>query len=255
MDDTAYFARDSNMDDAPTTADPPAPAKPFRQPFHLGLLARLRAYFLAGVLVTAPIAITFYIVWLIVSFVDDRVGNLIPARYNPESYLPFGIPGLGLVIAVAALILIGAMTAGYVGRIVVRLNDAILARMPVVRSIYGATKQIFETVLAHKSTAFRQVCLIEYPRRGIWTLGFITGTTVGEVQVRTSDEVVNVFLPTTPNPTSGFFVFVPRQDIVLLEMSIEDGIKMVISGGIVTPPDNRALRDRTAETGLQIASE
>jgi uncharacterized membrane protein len=130
-----------------------------------------------------------------------------------------------------------------------------LARMPVVRSIYGATKQIFETVLAHKSTAFRQVCLVEYPRRGLWTLGFITGTTVGEVQDRTSDEVVNVFLPTTPNPTSGFLLFVPRRDIVLLEMSIEDGIKMVISGGIVTPPEPRARRVHASEARHRIASE
>ena len=243
------------MDDNSSPVEIPAPAERGRQSFHLGLLARLRAYFLAGVLVTAPVAITFYIVWLIVSFVDDRVSGLIPARYNPESYLPFGIPGLGLVIAIVALILIGAATAGYVGRIVVRLNDAILVRMPVVRSIYGATKQIFETVLAQKSTAFRQVCLVEYPRRGIWSLGFITGTTVGEVQDRTSDEVVNVFLPTTPNPTSGFLLFVPRRDLVLLEMSIEDGIKMVISGGIVTPQDARAPRGQTRESGLKVAGE
>ncbi len=230
------------MDDRAAPEGSTAPAEPVRQPFQLGLVARLRAYFLAGVLVTAPVAITFYIVWLIVTFVDARVGRLIPARYHPEAYLPFGIPGLGLVIAVVVLILIGAVTAGYVGRIVLRINDALLARMPVVRSIYGATKQIFETVLAHKSTAFRQVCLIEYPRRGIWSIGFITGKTVGEVQDRTAEEVVNVFLPTTPNPTSGFLLFVPRRDIILLEMSIEDGIKMVISGGIVTPPESTAQR-------------
>ncbi len=234
------------MDDAPSPAEIPAPTERVRLPFHLGLLARLRAYFLAGVLVTAPIAITF---------VDARVGGLIPARYNPETYLPFGIPGLGLVIAIAALILIGAVTAGYVGRIVVRLNDAMLARMPVVRSIYGATKQIFETVLAHKSTAFRQVCMVEYPRRGIWSLGFITGTTVGEVQDRTSDKFVKCFLRTRRNRTSGFLLFIPRRDIVLLEMSIEDGIKMVISGGIVTPPEPRAQRVHAGEAGHRIASE
>jgi uncharacterized membrane protein len=237
----------------PSPSAAPAQVERPRQPFHLGLLARLRAYFLAGVLVTAPVAITFYIVWLIVSFVDVRVSGLIPARYNPETYLPFGIPGLGLLIAVIALILIGALTAGYVGRIVVRLSDAALARMPVVRSIYGATKQIFETVLAQKSTAFRQVCLVEYPRHGVWTLGFITGTTVGEVQERTSDEVVNIFLPTTPNPTSGFLLFVPRQDIILLEMSIEEGIKMVISGGIVTPSDDRPQRSEPAQSPLRLA--
>jgi uncharacterized membrane protein len=243
-------------EDQTSPAEPSAaPVDRSRESFHLGLLARLRAYFLAGVLVTAPVAITFYIVWLIVSFVDDRVSGLIPERYNPETYLPFGIPGLGLLIAVIALILIGALTAGYVGRIVVRLSDAALARMPVVRSIYGATKQIFETVLAQKSTAFRQVCLVEYPRHGVWTLGFITGTTVGEVQERTSDEVVNVFLPTTPNPTSGFLLFVPRQDIILLDMSIEDGIKMVISGGIVTPPESRGARVLEDRPGLSVAGQ
>src|SRR5262245_4209523 len=132
------------------------------QSFHLSLLARLRAYFVAGVLVTAPVAITFYLVWLVVSFVDTKVSAILPERYDPEHYLPFGIPGLGFVIAVAALILIGAVTAGYIGRLVLRLGEAALARMPVIRSIYGATKQIFETVLAQKS-AFREVCLVEYP--------------------------------------------------------------------------------------------
>ena len=199
------------MDENPGAAQIATPIERKPMPFHLGLLARLRAYFLAGVLVTAPVAVTFYIVWLIVSFVDNRVSQLIPARYSPENYLPFGIPGLGLVIAIIVLTLIGAVTAGYLGRVVVRLSDAILARMPVVRSIYGATKQIFETVLAHKSTAFRQVCLVEYPRRGIWSLGFVTGTAVGEIQERTSDQVVNVFLPTTPNPTSGFLLLVPTR--------------------------------------------
>jgi len=140
------------------------------------------------------------------------------------------------------------VTAGYLGRVVVRLSDAILARMPVVRSIYGATKQIFETVLAHKSTAFRQVCLVEYPRRGIWSLGFVTGTAVGEIQERTSDQVVNVFLPTTPNPTSGFLLLVPTRDLILLKMSVEDGIKMVISGGIITPQESRA-QDQPCQSG------
>jgi uncharacterized membrane protein len=236
------------MDENPRPAQIATPIARKPMPFHLGLLARLRAYFLAGVLVTAPVAVTFYIVWLIVSFIDNRVSQLIPARYSPENYLPFGIPGLGLVIAIIVLTLIGAVTAGYLGRVVVRLSDAILARMPVVRSIYGATKQIFETVLAHKSTAFRQVCLVEYPRRGIWSLGFVTGTAVGEIQERTSDQVVNVFLPTTPNPTSGFLLLVPTRDLIPLKMSVEDGIKMVISGGIITPRDSRA-QDQPCQSG------
>lgn len=200
---------------------------------------RLRAYFFAGILVTAPAAITFYVAWLIIGFIDQQVTSLLPSRYNPNDILPFSIPGLGLVILIVVLTMIGAFTAGFVGRMAVRLSEGMLARMPVIRSLYGAVKQIFETVLATQSTAFRQVVLVEYPRRGIWALGFVSGVTKGEVQNLTEDEVINVFLPTTPNPTSGFLLFVPRRDLVVLNMTVEDGIKMVVSGGIVTPPDPR----------------
>lgn len=201
--------------------------------------ARLRAYFFAGILVTAPIGITLYLTWLIIDFVDGQVTPLIPARYNPETYLPFGIPGLGVVVAVVFLTVIGALTAGLLGRWLVRASDRIMQRMPVVRNIHSALKQILETVLAQQSKAFRQVVLVEYPRRGIWTLGFITGETAGEVQSVTEGDVLNVFIPTTPNPTSGFLLFVPRADALVLSMTVEEGIKMVISGGIVTPPDRR----------------
>jgi len=201
--------------------------------------ARLRAYFFAGILVTAPIGITLYLTWLIIDFVDGQVTPLIPARYNPETYLPFGIPGLGVVVAVVFLTVIGALTAGLLGRWLVRASDRIMQRMPVVRNIHSALKQILETVLAQQSKAFRQVVLVEYPRRGIWTLGFITGETAGEVQSVTEGDVLNVFIPTTPNPTSGFLLFVPRSDALVLSMTVEEGIKMVISGGIVTPPDRR----------------
>ena len=206
--------------------------------------ARLRAYFFAGVLVTAPLAITFWLVWQVISWIDRSIKPLIPAKYNPETYLPFSVPGIGLIVALVFLTLIGAFTAGLVGRLVVRLGERILARLPVVRSIYGATKQIFETVLAQSSRAFRDVVLVEYPRRGIWAIGFITGTTEGEVQELTEDVVVNVFLPTTPNPTSGFLLFLPKSDLIYLSMSVEEGIKMVVSGGIVTPPDRRPMEAR-----------
>lgn len=127
--------------------------------------------------------------------------------------------------------------AGFIGRFFVRIWESLLARMPVIRSVYSALKQIFETVLAQQSTAFRQVVLVEYPRRGTWALGFVSGVSKGEVQRLTKDDCINVFLPTTPNPTSGFLLFVPKDDVIPLEMSVEDGLKMVISGGIVTPPD------------------
>ncbi len=217
---------------------PPAPAaKP--RPERGALVGRLRAYFFAGILITAPIGITIYLAWLLIDYVDDKIRPLIPAQYNPETYLPFSIPGIGVLLLMAALTLIGAVTAGIVGRMFLRVAERILARMPIVRGVYGATKQVFETVLAQKSTAFRHVVLVEYPRTGLWSLGFITGTTEGEVQELTEDEVLNVFIPTTPNPTSGFLLFVPRSDVTFLSMSVEEGIKMVVSGGIVTPPDRR----------------
>lgn len=203
------------------------------------LFSRLRAYFFAGILVTAPIGITLYLTWLIIDFIDGQVTPLIPARYNPETYLPFGVPGLGVIVAVVFLTLVGALTAGLVGRWLIRLFDRLMQRMPVVRNIHSALKQILETVLAQQSKAFRQVVLIEYPRRGMWALGFITGDTIGEVQHLTEDDVVNVFLPTTPNPTSGFLLFVPRSEVFVLSMTVEEGIKMVVSGGLVTPPDRR----------------
>ena len=222
----------------------------------LGIVARLRAYLLAGILVTAPIGITFYLAWLIISFIDARVTPLIPPAYNPETYLPFSIPGLGLLVVLATLILVGMFTAGFTGRILHRTSEHLLARMPVIRNVYGAVKQILETVLAQKSNAFRQAVLVEYPRRGIWAVAFITGNTEGEVQNLTEDETVNVFLPTTPNPTSGFLLFVPRKDMVPLSMTVEEAIKMVISGGIVTPPDPRpAYRQRTPVIPSSISDE
>jgi uncharacterized membrane protein len=205
--------------------------------------ARLRNYFFAGILITAPISITFYLAWLFVTFVDSKVTPLIPAKYNPTEYLPFGLPGLGLVIVVVVLTLLGALTAGFFGRMIMNFYEGVLAQMPVVRSVYGALKQIIETVLAQQSTAFRQAVLVEYPRKGLWAIAFITGQTKGEVQKLTDEETINVFLPTTPNPTSGFLLFVPKGDMVPLAMTVEEAIKMVISAGIVTPPD------RIAETG------
>lgn len=207
-------------------------------------MARIRGYFFAGVLITAPLGITIYIAWAFISWVDGQVIPLLPERYNPENYLPFSVPGIGLLIVLVGLTLIGALTAGLIGRLFVNMSERLLNRMPVVRSLYGATKQIFETVLAQKSTAFREVVLVEYPRRGVWTIGFITGTTEGEIQELTEDEVVNIFLPTTPNPTSGFLLFVPRSDIVTLHMSVEDGMKMVVSGGLISPPDRRPPEQR-----------
>ena len=205
------------------------------------LMARLRTYLITGILVTAPIAITISLIWLIIDLVDNLVKSVLPETYY--SLLPFNFPGSGLILTLLALITIGFFAAGVLGKYLVKIGEDIVARMPIVRSVYGALKQIFETVLAQQSNAFRQVVLVEYPRRGIFALGFVTGVTEGEVQTLTDDTVINIFLPTTPNPTSGFLLFIPKRDLVVLDMTVEEGIKMVISGGIVTPPDRSALKN------------
>ena len=225
---------DQNPGDAPEGEDTETQAKHV-----LGFGQRMRAYFFAGILVIAPISITFYLAWLFIGFVDSKVTPLIPVKYNPETYLPFALPGLGLVILVLALMMTGALTAGFMGRLWTRFSERTLSRMPVIRNIYSALKQIFETVLADHSAAFREAVLVEYPRRGIWAIAFITGRTEGEVQNITEEECINIFLPTTPNPTSGFLLFVPKKDLISLSMTVEEAIKMVISGGIITPPDHR----------------
>ncbi len=214
------------------------------RPPRRGLLRRLRYYFLAGFIVSAPIGITVLIAWEFIAFVDDQITPLIPPAYNPETYLPFSIPGLGLVVIFLVVTLIGFLTASILGRTLVGLGEQLVDLMPVVRTIYGALKQIFETVLAQSSDSFREVVLVEYPRRGLWAVAFVTSTTEGEVAHLSADELINIFLPTTPNPTSGFLLFVPRRDVVALAMSVEEGIKLVISGGIVTPPDPRPEADQ-----------
>ncbi|MCR6632135.1 MAG: DUF502 domain-containing protein [Magnetospirillum sp.] len=218
------------------TSDVPEPPsqQTEAESLHLGIMGRLRAYFFAGILVTAPVSITFYLAWQFIRFMDDQVSPLIPPAFNPKNW---GIPGFGLVLVVVSLTLIGALTAGFAGRLLVRVYDAVMDRMPVLRGIYSAVKQIFETMLAQKANAFREVALIEYPRKGIWTLAFITGTTSGDVRARFDEEMVNVFVPTTPNPTSGFLLFLPRSEVQVLDMNVEDGIKMVVSTGIITPPE------------------
>jgi len=214
------------------------PVPPPRARIRLG--ARLRAYFLAGILITAPVFVTLYIAWAFITFIDDKIAALIPARYDPEQFLPFTIPGLGLVVLIVGLTLVGALTAGFVGRQFTRFSESVFARMPVIRGIYSATKQVFETVLAQKSEAFREAVLIEYPRRGLWTVAFVTGRPEGEIGRMTSEEMVTIYVPTTPNPTSGFMLFVAKREVIPLAMTVEEAIKYVVSTGLVVPPERVA---------------
>ncbi len=198
---------------------------------------KIRTYFLTGVLVAAPFAITIYLAALVIDFVDERVTGMIPDRYNPNTYLPFGLPGLGLLIIFILLVLIGWMAAGYVGRIALRYGERIMSNTPVLRSVYHAAKQILETVMSSQSSAFRQVVLVQYPHKGVWVLGFVTGDPGEEVQSHTKDQVIGVMVPTTPNPTSGYLLYYPVEDVVYLKMSVEEAMRIIISMGIVGAKD------------------
>ena len=207
-------------------------------------LSKIRSYFLTGIVVTAPVGLTFYVAILFIGFIDGKVRNIIPAKYHYDNLLPIEIPGIGLLFVFVLLTFIGFLTAGLIGRFIIKLGERIISRLPIIRSVYGALKQIFESVLASSSKSFREVVLIEYPRKGVWAIGFITGDTKGEVQNATKENMVNVFLPTTPNPTSGFLLFIPRKEVTILDMNVEEGIKMVISGGIVTPKHKKINKNK-----------
>ncbi|MCB1531559.1 MAG: DUF502 domain-containing protein [Alphaproteobacteria bacterium] len=199
--------------------------------------ARLRGYFLAGVLVTAPIGITIYLTYVFFTFVDKNVTKIIPAHWYEGMSQGTTLPGLGLIMAVIFFIFVGWFATNFLGRLFIRLAEYIVDRMPVIRTLYGAIKQIFETVMATQSKAFRDVVMLEYPRKGVWSIGFVTGKSEGEVQRVTKEETINVFVPTTPNPTSGYLLFVPKKELIYLDMSVEEGVKLVVSAGIISPPD------------------
>lgn len=206
----------------------------------VSMLGRLRNYLLAGILVTAPLGITVYLVWIFLQFMDLMVADLVPAEYNPNTYLPFSLPGVGLIVAIVFFILVGWFAKNILGRLIIGLYEGIMERVPIIRHLYGALKQIGETIMASQSQAFREVVLMEYPRRGVWSVGFVTARTEGEVQRAINEDTINVFVPTTPNPTSGYLLFVPKTDLHYLDMSVEEGVKLVVSAGIITPPDRAA---------------
>jgi len=217
-------------------------------------MTRLRNYFLTGFVVAAPLAITAYLVWGFIRWVDSWVKPYIPARYNPDSYLPFAVPGFGLIVAVVLITLIGFLTANFIGRSIVSFGEHILDRMPFVRSVYKTLKNILETVLQERSDTFKKVGLIEYPRKGVWSLVFIATEARGELQSSVGgagNPLMAVFLPTTPNPTSGFLLYVPKSDVIELEMSIEDGAKLIISAGLISPEYQQQKTKVLAEEALE----
>jgi uncharacterized membrane protein len=202
---------------------------------------RLRNYFLTGIVVAAPIGITIYLTWTFVHWVDSRVKPLIPHVYNPDNYLPFSVPGVGLLFAILIITLLGFLTANFVGRSVVGYGETLLDRMPLVRNLYRGLKQLFQTALSQTSRSFQKVAMVEYPTPGVWRVGFVATQTKGEIRRRHPDkELLSVFIPNTPNVTAGFLIFVPRKNVMILDMSVEEAAKMIISAGLVAPEQQHA---------------
>ena len=204
------------------------------------MVGRLRTYFLTGLVVTAPIAITIWLVWWFVSLVDGWIKPIIPAIYNPDSYLPFPVPGVGLVAALIAMTIIGALAANLVGRTLINFGERTLDRMPVVRSVYKGVKQIFETALSSGSGNFSSVGIIGYPRPGVNVVVFIARELdSSEIGLPGGTRFYSAFMPTTPNPTSGFLFFVKKSEVTILDITVEEAAKLVISAGLVTPQQLR----------------
>ncbi len=214
-----------------------------KAPSHLG--ARLRNYFLTGLIIVGPVGITLYVIWWFINLVDAWVKPWVPQVYLPETYLPFTVPGVGLIFSITILMVVGALTANLFGRTLVSYGELMLDRMPIVRSVYRALKQIFETVLSQSNNSFQDVGLIEYPRKGLYAIVFVSTETKGEIDDRVfkGQTILSIFLPTTPNPTSGFLLFVPEKDVIILDMSVEEAAKLVISAGLVVPDYQGKLED------------
>lgn len=204
--------------------------RPFRR-----MVASLRRSLFAGILVTTPLAVTIYLTWLFFVFVNGLIAKLLPAENYEMLHDLMNIPGLGLLIAVVFFIVVGWFATNVLGRVIVRFSDFIFHRVPIVNTVYKAVQQVLETLIGSQAQSFREVVLLEYPRAGSWTLGFVTGPMEAEIQSAQAAEMVSVFVPTAPSPVNGFLLFVPKKDIIPLKMSVEDGIKMVVSIGIITP--------------------
>lgn len=222
-----------NREELPTVT--PAELPPDEAP--PGLMARFRNYFLTGLIVAGPVAITFYLTWWFVTWVDGLVRPFVPVAYRPETYLPFPLPGTGLIIAVFALTMLGFLAANLVGRKLVDWGERLLGRMPVVRAIYRSLKQVFETLFSGNGSSFRRVGLVEFPAPGMWSIVLISQPPSAEVSAHLpgKEEHISVFLPCSPNPTTGFFFYVPKSKVIEVEMSAEAAATLIMSAGVVQP--------------------
>jgi len=211
-----------------------------------GAISRIRNYFLTGLIVAGPVAVTLWLIWWFVTWVDNLVRPVIPVAYRPETYLPVNIPGLGLIIVFVALTLLGFLTANLVGRTLVEFGESLLHRMPIVRPIYRTAKQIFQTLFSSSGSSFRRVGLVEFPAPGMWSLVFLTQAPSAAIAAHLPEtEHVSAFMPCTPNPTTGFFFYAPRRDVIDLDITVEQAMTLLISAGIIQP-DGEAAQEKLA---------
>jgi uncharacterized membrane protein len=215
-----------------------------------GFISRIRNYFLTGLIVAGPVTVTLWLIWWCVTWVDSVVRPFIPVTYRPETYLPVHIPGLGLIIAFVALTVLGFLTANLVGSRLVSFGEGLLHRMPIVRPIYRTTKQIFETLFSSTGSSFRRVGLVEFPSPGMWSLVFLTQSPTPEIAAHLpTSEHVSAFMPCTPNPTTGFFFYVPRREVIDLDITVEQAMQLIMSAGIIQPgADPQKRIEALAET-------
>ena len=208
-----------------------------------GIISRVRNYFLTGLVVAGPVAVTLWLIWWFVTWVDNFVRPLIPTAYRPETYLPVKVPGLGLIIAFVALTVLGFFTANLIGSRLVDFGQSLLSRMPIVRPIYRTAKQIFQTLFSSSGSSFRRVGLVEFPSPGMWSLVFLTQSPSAEISARLpATEHVSAFMPCTPNPTTGFFFFVPRREVIELDIPVEAAAKLIMTAGMIQPGANEQNR-------------
>ena len=241
----AKLAKDENAELKAGLAKLALDAPP--EPLHAG--ARLRNYLLTGLVVVGPVTITLYIAWYFINIIDAWVKPYIPRIYNPESYVPFPIPGVGLLFAIVGLTLIGALAANLLGRSLISAGEMALGRMPIVRNVYQGLKQIFESVVTASAPnqSFQKVGLMEFPSKGIWSIVFVTGEAGEQVAAEfPREDMISVFMPTGMLPPSGFVCFVPRRDVMLIKMSVEDAAKIIISAGMVNPETQARLKEIAA---------
>ena len=223
--------------------------------FNRLLRRRLKKYFLTGLLVVVPIVMTILVIRWLVHFLDSMLTSVLPEALRPDVLYGLPVPGVGMLATLLLILLIGVLTANIFGRSLVNFYERVLDRIPLVKGVYTLFKQVSDTVLKRDRGAFRKVVLVEYPRRGIWAVAFVTGVSEGEVQEVTEKRLVNVFVPTTPNPTSGFYILVPIEDMIELSMTVEEAFKLIISGGMVTPPVRKAKRPLAARNVVESPKE